>query len=135
MLGACGDHGLLGDGDSGIGCEDLVFLLFPSVDGKGEARVNAAMEIGHVVIQIKLADLGIGSEDVYEERAEIDGIKTFSGVVKDGVVDMVDCHHELVTRDGVDHLVGVPCLACGGIGGTQLFAFGCCGAGWDDWVG
>ncbi len=38
-------------------------------------------------------------------------------------------------RDGEDHLVGVPCLAGGGIDGTQFLAFGCRGAGWDDWVG
>jgi hypothetical protein len=37
--------------------------------------------------------------------------------------------------DSEDHLVGVPCLACGSIGGMQFLAFGCCGAGWDDWVG
>jgi hypothetical protein len=36
MLGKCGDHGLVGDGDSSIGGKDLAFLLFPCVDGKGE---------------------------------------------------------------------------------------------------
>jgi hypothetical protein len=29
------------------------------------------MEVGHVVIQIRLADLGVGGENVYDERAEI----------------------------------------------------------------
>ncbi len=129
MLGACGDHGLVGDGDSSIGCKDLAFLLFSSVDGKGEAQVNARMEVGHVVIQIRLVGLGIGGEDVHEEGAEIDGVETFGGVIKNGIVDVVDCHRKLVTRDGEDHLVGDPSLACGGVGGTQFLAFGCCGAG------
>jgi hypothetical protein len=52
MLGACGDHGLVKDGDSCIGCKDLTFLLFPSVlVDEGETQVDAGMEAGHVVIQ------------------------------------------------------------------------------------
>jgi hypothetical protein len=66
VLGTCGDHGFIGDGDSGIGGKDLALLLFPCVDGKGEARVNAGMEVGHFVIQIRLADLGVGVEDVHD---------------------------------------------------------------------
>ncbi len=53
MLGTCDDHGFIGDGDTGIGGKDLTFLLFSCVDSKGEARVDAGMEVGHVVIQIK----------------------------------------------------------------------------------
>ncbi len=52
--------------DSGIGDKDLALLLFPHVDGKGEAGVNAGVEAGHVVIQIRLADLGVGVEDVHD---------------------------------------------------------------------
>ncbi len=63
---ACGDHGFVGDGDSGIGGEDLTFLLLPCVDSKGEAGVNARMEVSHVVIQIRLADMGVGIEDVHD---------------------------------------------------------------------
>ncbi len=66
VLGTCGDHAFVGDGDSGIGSEDLTLLLLPCVDGKGEARNNARMEVGHVVIQIRLADLSVGTEDVHE---------------------------------------------------------------------
>ncbi len=66
MLGTCGDNGFVRDGDTGIGGEGLTFLLLPCVDGKGEAGVNAGMEFGHVVIQIRLADLGIGVEDVHD---------------------------------------------------------------------
>ncbi len=50
MLGTCGDHGFVGDGDSDIGIKDLsLLLLLPHVDGKGETGVNAGMVIGHVV--------------------------------------------------------------------------------------
>jgi hypothetical protein len=66
VLGTCGDHGFVGDGDSSIGGEDLTLLLLPRVDGKGEAKDNAGMEVGHVVIQIRLADLGVGVEDVHD---------------------------------------------------------------------
>jgi hypothetical protein len=66
----CGDHGFVGDGDSGIGGKDLTFLLFPCVGGKGEAQVDAVMEFGHVVIQIRLADQGVGVDDVHDEGVQ-----------------------------------------------------------------
>jgi hypothetical protein len=71
----------VGDGNSGIGGKDLTFFLFPCVDSKGEARVDVGMQVGHVVIQIRLADLGVGVEDVHDEGAEIDHIETFGGVI------------------------------------------------------
>ncbi len=118
MLGTCGDHSFVGDGDSGIGGKDLTFLLFPRVNGKGEAQVDAGMEVGHVVVQISLADLGVGVEDVHDKGAEIDGVETFGGVTKNGKVDVVDCCCKLIACDGEDHLVGVLCLASSSIGGT-----------------
>ncbi len=96
MLGTCGDHGFVGDGDSGIAGNDLPFLLFPCADGKGEAQVDAGMEVGHVVILIRLADLGTGVEDVHDKDEEIDGIETFGGVVKNGIVDVTNRHCKLV---------------------------------------
>ncbi len=117
MFGTCGDHGFVGDGDSGIGGKDLAFFLFPCVDSKGGAQIDARMEVGHVVIQIRLADLGIGVEDVHDEGAEIDGVETFGGVVKNSVVDAVTSRRKLVACDGEDHLVGVPCLTGGGVCG------------------
>jgi hypothetical protein len=66
VLGTCGDHGFVGDRDSGISGKDLTLLLLPRVDGEVEAGVNAGMEVGHVVIQIRLADLGVGVEDVHD---------------------------------------------------------------------
>ncbi len=71
MFGACGDHGFVRDGDSGISCEDLALLLFSCADGKGEAWVDARIEVGYVVIQIRLADPGVGGEDVHDKGAEI----------------------------------------------------------------
>ncbi len=118
MLGTCGDHGFFGDKDSGIGSEDLTFLLFSGVDGKGEAQVDSGIEVGHVVIQIRLANLGVGVEDVHDKGAKNDGVETFGGVVKNGVVDVIICHHELVACDGEDHLVGVPRLASDSVGGA-----------------
>jgi hypothetical protein len=66
VLGTCDDHGFVIDGDSGIGSKDLMFLLLPCVDGKGEVGVDARMEVVCVIIQIRLADLGVGVEDVHD---------------------------------------------------------------------
>jgi hypothetical protein len=90
MLGTCGDHGIVGGGYPRICGKDVTFLLFPHVDGKGEAQVDARMKVGHVVVQIRLTDLGIGVEDVHDKGAEIDGIEPFGGVIKSGVEDIVD---------------------------------------------
>jgi hypothetical protein len=40
------------------------------------------MKVGYVVIQIRLADLGIGGENVHDKGVEIDDVETFGGVVK-----------------------------------------------------
>ncbi len=93
------------------------------------------MEVGYVVIQIRLADLGIGGEDVHDKGAEIDGVETFGGVVKNSVVGIVDRHRKLVACDGEDHLVGVQCLTGDGVGGAPFLAFGDRGACWGEWVG
>ncbi len=93
------------------------------------------MEVRHVVIQIRLAYLGIGGEDVHDKGADINDIETFGGVVKNGVVDVVDRSRKFVACDGEDHPVGVPCLMGSGVGNTQFLALGSRGACWDDWVG
>jgi hypothetical protein len=76
------------------------------------------MEVGHVVVQIRLANLGVGVEDVHDKGAEINGIETFGGFVKNGTVDIINCCRKSIACDGEDHVVGVPCLASGGVGGT-----------------
>ncbi len=78
------------------------------------------MEIGHVIIQIRLADLSVGGEDVNEEGVEIDGIEFSGWVIKNGIVDVIDCRCVLVAHDVEDHLVCFLCPACGGIGGIWL---------------
>ncbi len=55
--------------------------------------------------------------------ATTSSLETFGGVIKNGVVDVVNCRCKLVACDGEDHLVGVSCLAGGGIGGVQFLAF------------
>ncbi len=47
------------------------------------------MEVDHVVTQIRLADLGIGGGDVHDKGAEIDGIETCGGAVKNCIVDLL----------------------------------------------
>ncbi len=81
-----------------------------------------------------MADLSVGSKDVHEEGVEINGIESFGGVIKNGIVDVINCHCAQVAHDVKDYLVCVPCLACGGVDGTQFLAFGCRGVGWDSWV-
>ncbi len=110
VLGTCGDHGFVGEGATGIGGKDLTFLLFSCVDGKGVAGVDAGIVVCHGVIQISFADLGIGVEDVHVTGAEINGVETFSGVIKNGIVDVVNCRRELVACDGEDHCrCSMPC--------------------------
>jgi hypothetical protein len=53
VLGTCGDHGFVRDGDSSIGGKNLTLLLLPCVEGKWEAGVNATMEVSYAVIQIR----------------------------------------------------------------------------------
>ncbi len=52
------DH-LLGDGYGSVLCKRLTFLLLVRVDSKGKVWINSFVEIGAVVIKIRLADLGI----------------------------------------------------------------------------
>ena len=51
----------------------------------------------------------------------IDSVETFGGVVKSGVVDIVDCCHKLVACDCVDDDLFVPCLALGKVGSPSGF--------------
>ncbi len=122
MLGTCGDHGFIGDGDSGISCKDLTFLLFPCVDRNGRRLCCHPDQVGS----------GVDGEGVHDKGVEIDGVETFGRIIKNGVVDIVNRHLKLVVCDGEDHLAGVPCLMGGGVGGVQFLAFGCCGTSWDD---
>ena len=118
MFGAGGDHQFVGDRDARVGGEDLTLLLFVSVDGQGEAGVDAGVEFGHVVIQVGLTDLGVRCENVLDKRAEVDAVKSFCWIVEDGVVDVIDAGGKLVASDGQYKPVGCPCFACGDVGGS-----------------
>jgi hypothetical protein len=67
VLGNCGGYyGFVGDGDTGIAGKELTYLPLPLVDGKEKAGFDARIEVVHVVIQIMLADLGVGVVDVHD---------------------------------------------------------------------
>ncbi len=101
MFGPGSDHPFVGYWeDSSAGGKDLAFFLFACVDGQGEAGVDACVEVGHVVIQVRLADLGVCGENMLDKRAEVDTVEAFHWVGKDSIVDVVDGHGKLVTHDG-----------------------------------
>jgi len=118
VLGAGGDHQFVGDWNARVGCKDLTLLLFASVDGQGEAGVNAGVEFGNVVVKVGLADLGVRCENVLHKRAEVDAVKSFRWIVKDGVVDVIDGGGKLVASDGQYVPVGCPCFARGDVRGS-----------------
>ncbi len=64
MLGAGCHHRFLGDGHTCVLYKSLVLLLLPHVDGKWKFRIDSLVEIGDVVIKIRLADLRVCSADV-----------------------------------------------------------------------
>ncbi len=59
MFGARRDHRGFGNGDSLAGGKTLALFLFHGVDGKGESRIHADVELDHIVVHVGLADLGI----------------------------------------------------------------------------
>jgi hypothetical protein len=71
VLGAGGDHQFVRNRDACVGGKDLTLLLFASVDGQWGGQgsgVDAGVEVGHVVIQVGLADLGVRCENVLDKR-------------------------------------------------------------------
>ncbi len=69
------------------------------------------IEIGEVVVEIRLADLCVCSADVGDELSYRYSIKAFSWVIEGGIVNVIDGCCELVPCDGVDNHVGRPSLA------------------------
>jgi hypothetical protein len=120
VLGSGGYHQFVGDRDSRVGGEDLALLLFARVNGQWEAGVDADVELGHVVVQVGLADLGVCGQDVLDQRAEVDAVGSFLRIIEDGIVDVVDGGGKLVSSDGEDEAVGNPCFARGDVDGTQF---------------
>ncbi len=56
-------------------------------------------------------------------------IETLSGIVKRGIIYVVNRRRELVACDGADNDVGIPRLAVGKVGGSSCFSRGC-GSRW-----
>ena len=118
MFGSGSDHKFVGDRDSRVGGEDLALLLFSRVHGQWDAGVDPDVELGHVVVQVGLADLGVRCQDVLDQRSEVDAVEAFRGIIENGVVDVVDGGGELVSSDGEDEAVSSPCFARGDVDGT-----------------
>jgi hypothetical protein len=55
--------------------------MFLHAYGQGEAKVNAGVEFGHVVVQVELADLGVCGENMLDKRAEVNTVKSFCWIV------------------------------------------------------
>ncbi len=117
VFGPGGDHGGIGDGDAGIVCKYLAFFLFPGVHGQWQDWVDAGVEFREVIIQVRLADLGIPCQDVCDKHTQIDAIEALNWIVQYGIVDVVDSSGKLVAGDGENQAIGCPCLASGSIGG------------------
>jgi hypothetical protein len=66
-------HGF-GNGNTSVLGERLAFLLFAHVNGKWEGRLDAGVELGHVVVDIRLGDQRVGSANVVDDVSEGDCI-------------------------------------------------------------
>ncbi len=64
MLGAGCHHRFLGDGHTCLLCKSLVLLLLAHVDIDWKFRIDSLVEIGDVVVKIRLDDLRVCSADV-----------------------------------------------------------------------
>ena len=96
----------------------MALLLFSRVNGQWETGVDSNVELGHVVVQVRLADLGVRGQDVLDQRAEVDAVEAFRWIIENGVVDVVDGGGELVSSDGEDKAVSSPCFARGDFDGA-----------------
>ncbi len=67
-------HRGFGNGNAGVLGKHLAFFLSVHVNGKGEGRLNAGEELGHVVVDIRLGDQCVGSANVGDEVLEGDCI-------------------------------------------------------------
>jgi hypothetical protein len=64
MLGFGHHHHFLGDGHTCVLCKNLALLLLARLDGKWKVGIDSLVEIGDVVVKIRLADLCVRSADV-----------------------------------------------------------------------
>ncbi len=104
----------------------VTFFLRACVDSKHEGRFYASVELGHVIVGLGLGDQGVGGTNVVDENP---GQRSFGGIVERGIIEVLDCHRQLVPCDGADDDVSVPRLTFGEVGGSSCFARGC-GSRW-----
>jgi hypothetical protein len=106
-----------------------MFFLFAHVDGKWEGSFDAGVQLGHVVVDVRLGDQCVGGSDVGDEVPEGYRLETLGGIVEQGIIYVVNCRCKLVACDGADDDVGIPCLAVGKVGSSSCFLRGC-GSRW-----
>ena len=115
-------HGSLGDGNACVEGKCLAFLLLARVHREGKLRVDAGVEVDHVVVDVWLRDGSVGGTNVCDEVAERDGVEALSGVVKSRVIYVVDGCCELVACDGGNDEIGIPRFLFDEVGGACCFA-------------
>ena len=96
----------------------MALLLFTSVDGQWEAGVDSDVELGRVIVQVGLADLGVRGQDVLDQCAEVNAVEAFGWIIENGIVDVVDGSGKLVSSDGKDEAVSSPCFSRGDVDGA-----------------
>ncbi len=62
------------------------FFLFARVDNKRKKCVDTSVELGHVVVDVRLQNGPIGGADVHNEITEGDPVEALGGAVEGGVV-------------------------------------------------
>ncbi len=64
MLGPGRDHHFLRDGYASILCKHIALLLLELAEGKEKIGIDLLVQIGYIVVEIRLADQGICSANV-----------------------------------------------------------------------
>jgi hypothetical protein len=126
-------HCGFGNENASILGKRLAFLLFACVNGKWGGRLDASVELSHVVVNIRLGDQCVGSANVGDKVLEGDCIKSLGGIIESSIIHVVNGRSKLVACDGVDDDVGIPRLSFGKVGSMSCFA---CrgGSRWIDWI-
>ncbi len=88
-------------------------------------RVNAGVELDHVVVNVWLQDCCVGGANMRNQVMEGDHVEALGGVVESSVVYVVNGGGKLVACDGCNDEVGVPGLLFCKVGGS------CCFVSWD----
>ena len=82
MLGACSNHGGLGDVYMRIFSHLLADLLLPNVNGESAAGIDWFVECVKVGVDLGLGDFRVVAHDVVIDIAGGDPVETFARVLK-----------------------------------------------------